>query len=78
MLSDLCKTTYNSSDPKELHNVVRFTRMHPCQLCSHAKKDDDLLLQCTGLDEYPTDDVLSRCREAQHQIVKHPAQALDK
>ncbi|GFW60985.1 reverse transcriptase [Trichonephila clavipes] len=31
-----------------------------CPLCDHARIDGDHLLQCTGLDEYPTDDVVSR------------------
>ncbi|GFX90837.1 reverse transcriptase [Trichonephila clavipes] len=31
-----------------------------CPICSHARIDDDHLLQCTGLDEYPTDVIVSR------------------
>ncbi|GFV42204.1 reverse transcriptase [Trichonephila clavipes] len=30
-----------------------------CPLCGHARIDVDHLLQCTGLDEYPTDDMVS-------------------
>ncbi|GFX13063.1 hypothetical protein TNCV_2357191 [Trichonephila clavipes] len=33
-----------------------------CQLCGHARMDDDPLLQFTGLDEYPTEDVVNRRR----------------
>ncbi|GFY30877.1 reverse transcriptase [Trichonephila clavipes] len=31
-----------------------------CPLCGHAIMDDDHLLQCTGLNEYPTDDIVNR------------------
>ncbi|GFY07805.1 hypothetical protein TNCV_4287411 [Trichonephila clavipes] len=31
-----------------------------CLLCDHAKMDSHHLLRCTGLDEYPTDDVICR------------------
>ncbi|GFU39540.1 reverse transcriptase [Trichonephila clavipes] len=31
-----------------------------CPTCGHARIDDDHLLQCTGLDEYPADDIVSR------------------
>ncbi|GFV12079.1 sorting nexin-19 [Trichonephila clavipes] len=41
-----------------------------CPLCSHARRDDDQLLLCTGLDEYLTDDIVSRYWEAQHQMVR--------
>ncbi|GFS79530.1 reverse transcriptase [Trichonephila clavipes] len=30
-----------------------------CPLRVHAKMDGDYLLQCTGFDEYPTDDLVS-------------------
>ncbi|GFT06770.1 reverse transcriptase [Trichonephila clavipes] len=33
-------------------------------LCGHARMDGDHLLQCTGLDEYPIDDIVSRYWEA--------------
>ncbi|GFX29750.1 uncharacterized protein TNCV_2750841 [Trichonephila clavipes] len=42
-------------------------------LCGHARMDDDHLLQCTGLDEYPTDNVVSRYWEARCQMVKKPS-----
>ncbi|GFW32295.1 reverse transcriptase [Trichonephila clavipes] len=41
-------------------------------LCGHARMDGELLLQCTGLDKYPTDDVVSRYWEARRQMVKKP------
>ncbi|GFU80259.1 reverse transcriptase [Trichonephila clavipes] len=31
-----------------------------CPLCGHARMDGDHLLQCTGFDEFLTDDVISR------------------
>ncbi|GFX06824.1 hypothetical protein TNCV_1201411 [Trichonephila clavipes] len=31
-----------------------------CPLCGHTSIDGDHQLQCAGLDEYPTDDVVSR------------------
>ncbi|GFV54220.1 reverse transcriptase [Trichonephila clavipes] len=31
-----------------------------CPLCDHARMDGDHLLQCTRLDEYSTDDIVSR------------------
>ncbi|GFW41610.1 reverse transcriptase [Trichonephila clavipes] len=43
-----------------------------CPLCGHSRMDDEHLFQCSGLDEYPTDDVVSRYWEARHQIVKTP------
>ncbi|GFU75054.1 reverse transcriptase [Trichonephila clavipes] len=42
----------------------------PCPLCGHARMDDDHLLQCTELDEYPTDDVARWHWETQRQLVK--------
>ncbi|GFV73251.1 reverse transcriptase [Trichonephila clavipes] len=39
-------------------------------LYGHARMNGDHLLQCTGLDEYPTDDVVSRYWEARRQMVK--------
>ncbi|GFX57624.1 reverse transcriptase [Trichonephila clavipes] len=41
-----------------------------CPLCGHAGMDGDHLLQCTGLAEYPADDIASRYWEAQRQMVK--------
>ncbi|GFX67640.1 reverse transcriptase [Trichonephila clavipes] len=35
-----------------------------CPLCGHARMDGDHLLQCTVLDEYATDDIVSRYWEA--------------
>ncbi|GFT39220.1 reverse transcriptase [Trichonephila clavipes] len=31
-----------------------------CPLCGHARMDGDYLLQCTGLDEYPANDIVRR------------------
>ncbi|GFX19032.1 reverse transcriptase [Trichonephila clavipes] len=31
-----------------------------CPLCGHARMDGDHLLQCTGLDEYPADNIVSQ------------------
>ncbi|GFU69625.1 reverse transcriptase [Trichonephila clavipes] len=39
-------------------------------LCGHARMDGDHLPQCTGLAEYPADDIVSRYWEARHQMVK--------
>ncbi|GFT83565.1 reverse transcriptase [Trichonephila clavipes] len=38
-----------------------------------ARMDSDHLLQCTGLDEYPADDIVSRYWEAWCQMVKKPS-----
>ncbi|GFV53787.1 reverse transcriptase [Trichonephila clavipes] len=35
-----------------------------CWFCGHVRMDGDHLLQCTGLDEYPTDDIVSWYWEA--------------
>ncbi|GFX87301.1 reverse transcriptase [Trichonephila clavipes] len=40
-----------------------------CLICGHARMDGDHLLQCTGLDEYPADDIFSRYSEARRQMV---------
>ncbi|GFY31434.1 hypothetical protein TNCV_4989931 [Trichonephila clavipes] len=40
-----------------------------CPLCSYARMEGFHLLQCTGLDEYPTEDVVSRSWEAWRQMV---------
>ncbi|GFU18790.1 hypothetical protein TNCV_1085361 [Trichonephila clavipes] len=42
--------------------------MRPALLCGDARMDDDYLLQCTGLDEYPTDDRISRYLNARRQM----------
>ncbi|GFX64329.1 reverse transcriptase [Trichonephila clavipes] len=47
-----------------------------CPLCGHATMDSDHLLQCTRLDEYQTDDVVRRNREALRQMVKKPSTSL--
>ncbi|GFY24853.1 reverse transcriptase [Trichonephila clavipes] len=46
-----------------------------CPLCGNARMDGDHLFQCTRLDEYPADDIVSRywesnCQEAKHGIGK--------
>ncbi|GFV81688.1 reverse transcriptase [Trichonephila clavipes] len=41
-----------------------------CPLCGHARMEGDHLLQCTGPNEHPTDDIVSRCWEARRQMVK--------
>ncbi|GFW89867.1 reverse transcriptase [Trichonephila clavipes] len=41
-----------------------------CPLCGHARMDGNHLLQCTGLDEYPTDDIVSWYWEARCQMVR--------
>ncbi|GFW72773.1 reverse transcriptase [Trichonephila clavipes] len=41
-----------------------------CPPCDHAKMDGDHLLQCTGLNEYLTDDIVSWYLEARCQMVK--------
>ncbi|GFV54102.1 uncharacterized protein TNCV_5119371 [Trichonephila clavipes] len=40
-------------------------------VCRYTRMDNDQLPQCTGLDEYPTDDIVSRYWEAQRQMAKH-------
>ncbi|GFV93552.1 hypothetical protein TNCV_1988641 [Trichonephila clavipes] len=44
-----------------------------CPICGHARMDGDHLLQCTGLDEYPADDIVSRYWGARRQMVKKPS-----
>ncbi|GFT82346.1 reverse transcriptase [Trichonephila clavipes] len=44
-----------------------------CVLCGHARMDGDLLLQCTGLDEFPADDIISRYWKTRRQMVKKPS-----
>ncbi|GFT46949.1 hypothetical protein TNCV_3746361 [Trichonephila clavipes] len=39
-----------------------------CPLCGQAKMDGDDLLQCTGLDEHPTDDTVSRRRRSSEPL----------
>ncbi|GFX21837.1 reverse transcriptase [Trichonephila clavipes] len=41
-----------------------------CPLCGYARMGGDDLLQCTGLNEYPADDIVSRYWEARRRIVK--------
>ncbi|GFU49897.1 reverse transcriptase [Trichonephila clavipes] len=41
-----------------------------CPLCGHARMGGDHLLQCTGLVEYPADDIISQYWEARCQMVK--------
>ncbi|GFS97648.1 hypothetical protein TNCV_2558311 [Trichonephila clavipes] len=42
-------------------------------LCGHAKMSGDFLLQCIGLDEHSTDDVVNRYWEARRLIIKKPS-----
>ncbi|GFX36103.1 reverse transcriptase [Trichonephila clavipes] len=44
-----------------------------CPLCGHDKMDGDHLFQCTVLDEYPTDDIVSRYWKDRRQMVKKPS-----
>ncbi|GFV89228.1 reverse transcriptase [Trichonephila clavipes] len=44
-----------------------------CPLCGHARMDGDHLPQCTGLTEYPAEDIVSRYWEARRQMVKKPS-----
>ncbi|GFT19874.1 reverse transcriptase [Trichonephila clavipes] len=46
-------------------------------LCSNARMDGDHLLQCTGLDEYPAEDIISRYLEARRQMVKKPSTGVE-
>ncbi|GFX23874.1 reverse transcriptase [Trichonephila clavipes] len=41
-----------------------------CLLCGHERIDGNHLLQCTGLDEYPTEYVVGRYWKARRQMVK--------
>ncbi|GFX97363.1 reverse transcriptase [Trichonephila clavipes] len=47
-----------------------------CPLCGHVRMDGDHLLQCTGLVEYPADDIASRYWEARRQMVKKPSKGV--
>ncbi|GFV20520.1 reverse transcriptase [Trichonephila clavipes] len=42
-------------------------------LCGDARMDDDHPLRCTGLVEYPFDDIVSRYWEVRRQMVKKPS-----
>ncbi|GFV32227.1 hypothetical protein TNCV_1675151 [Trichonephila clavipes] len=44
-----------------------------CLLCGDTRMNGDQLPGCTRLDEYPTDDVVSRYWEARRQMVKKPS-----
>ncbi|GFX10073.1 reverse transcriptase [Trichonephila clavipes] len=44
-----------------------------CPLCGHDRMDGDHLLQCTGLDKYPTNDIVSRYWKTRRQMVKKPS-----
>ncbi|GFW75772.1 reverse transcriptase [Trichonephila clavipes] len=46
------------------------TANEACPLYGHARMDGDHILQCTGLVEYPADDIVCRYWEARHQMVK--------
>ncbi|GFV01288.1 reverse transcriptase [Trichonephila clavipes] len=57
---------------------VYFRRLVPATdkgslLCSNAKIDGNNLHQCTGLDEYPSDDIVSRYCEVRRQMTKKPS-----
>ncbi|GFT40044.1 hypothetical protein TNCV_2170691 [Trichonephila clavipes] len=39
-------------------------------LCGHTRMDGNHLFQCTELDEYPTDNIVSRYWEAGCQMIK--------
>ncbi|GFY19737.1 reverse transcriptase [Trichonephila clavipes] len=41
-----------------------------CPLCGYARMYGNHLLQCTGLDKYTADEIISRYWEARCQIVK--------
>ncbi|GFU35388.1 reverse transcriptase [Trichonephila clavipes] len=59
------------------HHWLGFPVDEDCPLCSHTRMDDDHLLQCTGLDDYPADNVVSRYREAWRQMVKKPSMTVE-
>ncbi|GFU92361.1 hypothetical protein TNCV_823871 [Trichonephila clavipes] len=44
-----------------------------CPLGGHAGMFDDHMLQCTGFNEYPAEDVASRYLDVRHQMVKKPS-----
>ncbi|GFX65039.1 reverse transcriptase [Trichonephila clavipes] len=44
-----------------------------CPICGHARKDGVHLLQRSGFDEYPADDIVSRYWETGRQVVKKPS-----
>ncbi|GFU66975.1 reverse transcriptase [Trichonephila clavipes] len=47
-------------------------------LCGHARMNDNHLLQCTGLYEYPTADINSLYWEVRRQMVKKPSTGINK
>ncbi|GFX21132.1 transposable element Tcb1 transposase [Trichonephila clavipes] len=48
---------------------LRVAANKTCPLCGHARMDSDHLPKCTGLAEYPADDIISRYWEARCQMV---------
>ncbi|GFU41698.1 reverse transcriptase [Trichonephila clavipes] len=44
-----------------------------CPFCGHAKMNANHLIQSTGLEEYPADDIVSRYWEARRKMVKKPS-----
>ncbi|GFW69207.1 transposable element Tcb1 transposase [Trichonephila clavipes] len=55
------------------HPSLDMAAEESCPLCGHGRMDSDYLFQCTEADEYPNDDIVSRYREAQCQMVKKPS-----
>ncbi|GFT82869.1 hypothetical protein TNCV_4434211 [Trichonephila clavipes] len=53
--ASFCLTTRHDFLGVYLHYVT-----WACPFSGHIREDGDNLFQCTGLDEYPTDDVVSR------------------
>ncbi|GFU98681.1 hypothetical protein TNCV_1765051 [Trichonephila clavipes] len=54
-----------------LHRLV-VAANEACSLSGHARMDGDHLLQCTGIDEKPSDDNVSQYWEVRCQMVKKP------
>ncbi|GFT50647.1 reverse transcriptase [Trichonephila clavipes] len=67
-----CLTTADDFLEVYLHRLD-LAANEACPLCSHVRMVGDFLIQCSGLDEYPTDDIVSRYWEARRQMVKNPS-----
>ncbi|GFY04773.1 hypothetical protein TNCV_420271 [Trichonephila clavipes] len=59
-----------SRDPIYLH-WFGVAANEACPLCGRARMDGDHLLQCTGLNEYPANDIVSRYWEAWSLMIKN-------
>ncbi|GFX44145.1 reverse transcriptase [Trichonephila clavipes] len=71
-VAHFCRTTLHDFLGVYLH-FLGVAVNQACPLNGRARINGDHLPQCTGLAEYPADDIFSQCWEAQRQMVKKPS-----